>query len=262
MVEPYYAGPRATLYRGDALAVLRELPDASVDALITDPPYSSGGMMRGDRMDGTRIKYVNSASGSQELADFTGDNRDQRAYGYWCTLWLSECLRIAKPGAACVLFTDWRQLPTTTDMLQSGGWVWRGIVPWHKPAGRNTQGRFANTCEYAVWGTAGPRPGEGHETLPGFYQAHPPRDREHITQKPVDVLRSLVRISPADGVVLDPFCGSGTTGVAAIIEGRRFIGAELSAHYAEVAAKRLAVAAMQPGSGEQSDIFGELGAPA
>lgn len=241
MTEPHYADSRAVLYHGDALAVLRDLPTGSVDAIITDPPYSSGGMLRGDRMQDTRTKYVNSDSFSgQQLSNFTGDNRDQRAYGYWGALWLGEALRIAQPGAACLLFTDWRQLPTTTDMLQAGGWVWRGIVPWNKPGGRNTQGRFANTCEYVVWGTAGPRPWDGYETLPGFFQASPPRDREHITQKPLDVMRALVHICPADGVVLDPFAGSATTGVAAVFEGRRFVGIELDASYVDVAAARLA----------------------
>lgn len=258
-MTPFYSDDRTTLYCADALAVLRELPAASVDAVITDPPYSSGGMMRGDRVQDAKTKYVQTDSVSgNALADFTGDNRDQRAYGYWSALWLSEALRVCKPGGACALFTDWRQLPTTTDMLQAGGWVWRGIVPWHKPGGRMTQGRFANNCEYVVWGTAGPRPWDGYETLPGFFQANAPREREHITQKPVDVMRSLVRICPTGGTILDPFAGSGTTGVAALIEGRRFVGIELTEHYATVAAERLAAASMKPGRGEQSDIFGEL----
>jgi len=86
------------LHLGDALAVLRDLPTGSVDALITDPPYSSGGMLRGDRTMSTVAKYVQSDSASRFMADFSGDTRDQRAYGYWLALWLTECLRIVKPG--------------------------------------------------------------------------------------------------------------------------------------------------------------------
>lgn len=71
------------LRHGDALAVLATLDDWTVDALVTDPPYSSGGMMRGDRTGSTRAKYVQSDSGNQNLEDFSGDNRDQRAYAYW-----------------------------------------------------------------------------------------------------------------------------------------------------------------------------------
>jgi len=238
-----YQTDNVTLYRGDALAVLRELPDASVDAVITDPPYSSGGAMRGDRMAGTSLKYVQTGSSSHGLGDFSGDNRDQRAYAYWLALWIGECTRVSKPGAVGALFTDWRQLPATTDALQSGGFVWRGVVPWAKTSYRPQSGRFAAQCEYVVWGSNGPMPTDYTlPSLPGFYQAASPRDREHITQKPLSVMRGLVKIVPEGGVVLDPFAGSGTTGVAAVLEHRRFIGVELTEHYAAVAAARLAEA--------------------
>jgi site-specific DNA-methyltransferase (adenine-specific) len=239
-MEPYYRTDVASLYRGDSLAVLREMPSQSIDCLITDPPYSSGGMLRGDRMGNTKAKYVNSDSGSQALEDFTGDNRDQRAYAYWSALWIGECLRLLKPGGVGCVFTDWRQLPATTDAFQSGGFVWRGVVPWAKTQYRPQAGRFAAQCEYVVWGSAGSM-GIDYEDpcLPGFFQAAPPREREHITQKPLDVMRELVKICPPGGIVLDPFMGSGSTGVAAVSEGRRFIGVEMSAHYAEVAEGRL-----------------------
>lgn len=246
------------LHHGDALRVLSTLPDASVDALITDPPYSSGGMMRGDRTDDTRTKYLQSGSGNKALADFGGDNRDQRAYAYWCALWLGECLRIVKPGGVALLFTDWRQLPSTTDALQAGGFVWRGIVPWYKPTARPQSGRFSAQCEYVVWGSAGAMPVDYAEAcLPGFYQASSPRDREHVTQKPLEVMRKLVQITPVGGVVLDPFAGGGTTGVAAVIEGRDFIGVEMERHYVEVAERRIATAAGEyVPSGDQGDLFG------
>src|SRR5689334_16117412 len=95
-IPPHYSDERATLYRADALAVLASLPTASVDALITDPPYSSGGMVRGDRTNATGQKYMRGEVVTQ--ADFTGDSRDQRAYSYWCALWLSEAMRVVKPG--------------------------------------------------------------------------------------------------------------------------------------------------------------------
>jgi site-specific DNA-methyltransferase (adenine-specific) len=244
-MPPYYEDDRAQLWHADALAVLRELPDGSVDAVVTDPPYSSGGMVRGDRAMDVHVKYVQSDSVSgQQLGTFGGDNRDQRGYGYWCALWLGECLRVVKPGGVACLFTDWRQLPITSDTLQAGGFVWRGIVPWYKPAARPQAGRFTAQCEYVVWGSAGGMPLDlAAAVLPGFFQAMPPRDREHITQKPVDVMRQLVRIAPAGGTVLDPFMGAGTTGVAAILEGRKFVGAELAEHYVQIAQRRIRIAA-------------------
>jgi site-specific DNA-methyltransferase (adenine-specific) len=239
--EPYWQHDRATLYGGDALAVLAALPDASVDAVITDPPYSSGGQFRSDRAGDVHTKYVqNDSASGQALAAFAGDNRDQRAYGYWCSLWLGECLRVTKPGGTCLLFTDWRQLPVTTDALQAGGWVWRGIVPWVKPDARPQAGRFRAQCEYVAWGSAGAMPVDlGDACLSGFYQAIAPRGREHITQKPLSVMRELVKIAPEGGTVLDPFVGAGTTGVAAVIEGRDFIGAELAPHFRQVARERI-----------------------
>jgi site-specific DNA-methyltransferase (adenine-specific) len=243
-VTPYWQRERATLYGGDALAVLASLPSASVDAVITDPPYSSGGLLRGDRAGvATTTKYTYSTTRvryEEGGFDFTGDNRDQRGYGYWCTLWLGECLRVTRPGGACLLFADWRQLPITTDALQAGGWVWRGIVPWVKPAARPMAGRFTGQCEYVAWGSSGPMTTDlTAPCLPGFYQAMPVRDREHLTQKPLSVMRDLVKIAPKGGVVLDPFMGSGTTGVAAMNEGRNFIGAELAPHYQQVARERI-----------------------
>lgn len=156
MITPYYQDDSVTLHHGEALAVLAEIPTASVDAVITDPPYSSGGQVRGDRMGSARSKYV-STSAQHTLETFGGDNRDQRSYQYWCALWLAECLRVTKPGGVLAMFTDWRQLPATTDAVQAGGWVWRGIIPWVKPDARPQKGRFSASAEYVVWATNGPR---------------------------------------------------------------------------------------------------------
>lgn len=241
MSRPHYTDGRVTVWHGDALAVLRELPSGSVDALITDPPYSSGGAFRSDRSQDVHSKYVlNHSASGKGLASFGGDNRDQRGYAYWSALWLGECLRIVKPGGVVCLFSDWRQLPVTTDALQAGGFVWRGIVPWWKPSSRPTMGRFRAACEYVVWGSKGPMPLDREVgALPGFYQASPPRNRQHVTQKPLDVMREIVRIVPAGGVILDPFAGAGTTGAAAVLEGYRFVGVELTEHFADVTVDRI-----------------------
>jgi len=223
------AGGRWVLHHGDALAVLRAMPDASVDAVITDPPYSSGGFTRGDRSLPPAMKYTMNGTKIERPA-FSGDNRDQRSFGYWCALWLGECLRVAKPGAPLCVFTDWRQLPAMTDAVQAGGWVWRGIVVWDKTeACRPAMGRFAAQCEYVVWGTAGPsNDDEDVGCLWGVIR-EPVRmaDKHHVTGKPTAVMQRLARICPRAGVILDPFAGSGTTGVAALLEGHRFVGIEI-----------------------------------
>ena len=75
----YYQDDWVALHGGDALAVLSSLENGSVDAVVTDPPYSSGGMVRGDRTMSTVSKYVTSGNARRdELVDFSGDGRDQR----------------------------------------------------------------------------------------------------------------------------------------------------------------------------------------
>lgn len=244
--EAVFAGSaRWAVIEGDSLSVLQSLPSGCVGAVITDPPYSSGGFTRGDRTVAAGSKYSRAEENQQ--ADFGGDNRDQRAFGYWCALWLSEALRASVPGAPVVQFTDWRQLPTTTDALQAGGWVWRGVFVWDKGvAARPQMGRFRSAAEFGVWGSNGPHPQlEAIGCLPGVVSCPPvPNDdREHLTQKPERVMEVVCAIAPPGSVILDPFCGSGSTGVAALRLGRRFIGVEQSPTYAAIARERLAAEA-------------------
>jgi site-specific DNA-methyltransferase (adenine-specific) len=244
MIDPVKIG-LATLYNGDCLEVIPTLP--VVDAVITDPPYSSGGAFRGDRTNDTKTKYVQSDSGNQtKLENFTGDNRDQRGFHFWSALWSSAALRITKEEGVAAFFTDWRQLPITTDYLQAGGWVWRGVVPWVKTTYRPQMGRFGAQCEYLAWGSNGPMPVErGVGCLKGFYEYSTPQDRQHVTEKPINLMEDILQIVPPGGIVLDPFMGSGTTGVAAVTSGRPFIGIELSPHYFQIACERIAAAQAQ-----------------
>lgn len=226
---------------GDSLRLLGELPDGIVDAVICDPPYSSGGAMRGDRMASTSAKYVGS-NVAVEREDFEGDTRDQRGFLAWASLWLAEAFRASKPGAVVAAFIDWRMLPTLTDAIQAGGWVWRGVAVWNKTEGvRPMLGRFRAQAEYVVWGSRGPladRPDVG--VLPGVLTCSRPQgEREHIAQKPLEVMQWLVRFASPGGLVLDPFAGSGTTGVACLREGRRFLGFEVSPTWASHARARM-----------------------
>jgi site-specific DNA-methyltransferase (adenine-specific) len=242
----------ATLYLGDCIEIIPQLE--RFDALICDPPYSSGGMVRGDRMGSTRDKYQ-SSDVQVEHPEFTGDNRDQRGFHAWSALWLMQALDKCAPGGVAALFSDWRQLPTVTDALQSGGWVWRGIVPWDKVMARPMPNRFRAQCEFVAWATNGPRDfsTDGASYHPGILTEKPPTndDRVHSTQKPVGVMRLLSRIAPPGGIVFDPFMGSGTTGVGAIDEGRIFIGIEKDPRIFDIACKRIDQAQAQ------GSLFGE-----
>ncbi len=228
----------ATLYLGDCLEILPTLD--RFDALITDPPYSSGGQFRGDRTQKTSLKYVNSDSDATCRDEFAGDNRDQRAFLTWMTMWMGRGLQSAKPGATCCIFTDWRQLPTMTDAIQCGGWVWRNLVTWWKPGVRMQRGRFSASSEYIIYGSHGvPADGEKSPQNVLTFQPVDGESKEHIAEKPVALLEVLVGITPAGATVVDPFMGSGTTGVACSNLGRKFIGIEIEPRYFDIACERI-----------------------
>jgi site-specific DNA-methyltransferase (adenine-specific) len=238
-MTPYYEHGGITIYHGDAREVLPLCP--AFDMLVADPPYSSGGMFRSDRTNaGPVSKYVSSGTEAPRF-EFSGDNRDQRGYLAWCSLWLGAALRVGGAGAMACVFTDWRQLPTTTDALQAGGWVWRGLAVWDKTLkARPAAGVYTAQSEFVVWGTKGKREARalGYQ-IPGVCSTGSPdlKRRQHITEKPVPVMEWL--LAPANGLVVDPFMGSGTTLVAAARLGRRAIGIEIEERYCEIAAKRL-----------------------
>lgn len=234
-----------TLILGDCLDVLPRLED--VDAIITDPPYSSGGQFRGDRTQKTSVKYVQTESVDTCRVEFAGDNRDQRAFLTWASMWLRDAHACSKPGATLQVFTDWRQLPTMTDAIQCGGWVWRNLVTWWKPGVRMQRGRFSSSAEYIVYGSIGV-PTEGEKSPQNVISFAPVSgdDKTHIAEKPLELLETLLGITEKGALVLDPFAGSGTTGIACIRTGRRFVGIEKDPFHFATAVDRIKRELSQP----------------
>jgi site-specific DNA-methyltransferase (adenine-specific) len=226
----------ATLYLADALDVFPELAPEFV-GILCDPPYSSGGQFRGDRAAPTSAKYQSSENRGI-YPEFQGDTRDQRSYFAWSTLWLSRARSLVAPGGIAAVFSDWRQLPTTTDALQAAGWVWRGIAPWDKTErGRPQRGRYRAQAEYVAWGTNGARPLQG-PVAAGVFRLPIPSTKHHIAGKPVELMAGL--LTPMEpGPILDPFMGSGTVGLACAAAGRPYVGIEVEPAYFEIACERL-----------------------
>ena len=234
-----------TLLCGDCLEMMEHIPDGGVDMVLTDPPYSSGGLYAGERQANTRTKYCDRKyNGAYRFRDFSGDNMDQRSFTEFMRMVLSKARQKCRPGAIAAVFVDWRNLPALTDALQAAGWIWRGIVVWDKGTSRNQPGRFRNDCEYIAWGSNGRLPVDwtpGFKALPGCY--HIPgvntKQKHHQTEKPVELLEKLLAICPAGGMILDPFMGSGSTGAACANTGRSFTGIELDPGYFETAQRRV-----------------------
>lgn len=228
----------------DCLEGLQSIPDNSVDAIVTDPPYSSGGAFSGDRRSRTGVKYADTAyNGAVSLPDFSGDNMDQLGFMELTRQVFAKCREKTKPEGVLVTFIDWRNLPALCNSIQAAGWVWRGIAVWHKPNGRPQKGRYRNEFEFIVWGSNGPMPFErGVGCLPGLYKYSnvASKDRLHQAEKPLQLITDLLEIVPKGALVLDPFIGCGTTAVACLQTGRRYIGFELSKEYHAIAEKRVA----------------------
>lgn len=237
-MKPYYDEDGITIYHGDCFDILHDL--SGIGAVVTDPPYSSGGAFRGDRALQTSVKYVNSDTTSYR-PDFAGDNRDQRSFLAWSAMWLNAARHASDPGAVLCSFIDWRQLPILTDAIQAGGWVWRNLATWHKPGSRMQKGRFSASAEYVIYATNGPTTGGqgspqnvfAHATITGD-------DKVHIAEKPREVMRWILQVVPPGAVVLDPFMGSGSTLQAAKDLGHKAIGIEVDERYCEIAVHRMA----------------------
>lgn len=129
--------------------------------------------------------------------------------------------------------------PSATDALQAGGFIWRGVVAWDKTAAARAPhtGYFRHQCEYVVWGSKGPLPKASHRSQMEGCFCYPvlQADKFHLTGKPTPLMERLVEVVPPGATILDPFMGSGTTGVASIVTGRNFIGVEKEVVYFSVA---------------------------
>jgi site-specific DNA-methyltransferase (adenine-specific) len=236
------------LHVGDAVDHLRRLPAASVDCVITDPPYGATNCSWDSVVDG----------------------------------WLPEVRRLLKPTGSLWVFGSMRFLLLMAESFK--GWKFAQDIVWQKHNGSCAHAdRFRRVHEHALqFYPAGRKWGEIYKApirIPGGKQRIVRRSRGpdhhsgrgagvfisapggmrlqisvlkvqsmhraaiHPTQKPEGIMVPLVVYScPRGGVVLDPFAGSGTTGVVSIRYGRSFIGCELNPEYAAMADKRLAAA--------------------
>lgn len=256
------AGERWAIAQGDVLTALPLLDAEAYDAILTDVPYSSGGQFRGDRAAPTSTKYQASDT-AKVYPDFYGDTRDQRALERWCAMWMAEAWRLAKPQAILGTFIDWRNLGVVVDAIQIAGWTFRGIAVWRKTIARPQTGRFTQEAEFFPWASKGElSPTRWVHALPGAWEAEdvpfgqidifeghprgwwnvppvPGVEREHLTEKPVALLREIVRVVEGDGLILDPFAGAGSYALAAKLEHKRCDMLELGADYKRIAARRL-----------------------
>lgn len=238
LIQPYYQDEFVTLYLGDMWQVMSEMPDRSVDAVITDPPYCSGSISEAGR---TRSKGQGLRSETiRRLSWFTGDNMGTAGLAWLLRSMAVESCRVAKESASLLAFCDWRMISTLQPSIESSGLRFQNLVVWDKEQlGLGTG--FRAQHELVMHFTYG-SPEYYDKGISNVIRCKrvPRDDREHQTQKPKELIGKLIRVTcPVDGVVLDPFAGSGTTGIAAWIEKRRCILIERDVDYCELIVRRI-----------------------
>jgi len=230
-----------TLLKGDALELLPLFEPNTFDAVITDPPYASGSTTTKGRMMTTARKYTN-AKVNNPLPNFAGDQQDQLSWTVWTIMWMNRVKDVLREGGVFAFFIDWRQLPAMSIALQIAGLTWRGIMVWDKRNSRPQKGRPKQQTEYILWGSKGKLDiNRNVPVLPGLYSYSNVQGvkRLHQTQKPLQLMRDIIKLCEPHSLILDPFAGSGSTLHAAILEGHTAVGIEKTESYYEIADERL-----------------------
>lgn len=265
----YARGNGYKLYQGDSLSLLAQFPEESVDLIFADPPYflSNGGFTcKG----GKRVSVQKG-----EWDESKGVDDDHR----FTSAWLEACKRVLKPSGTIWVSGTQHVIFSVGFAMQRLGYKLLNTVTWYKPnaspnlscryfthsteiliwASPNPKGKLQHTFNYAdmkqenggkqmrdVWSL--PKTGEEELSADGngrVWTQITPRKSEkafggHPTQKPLALLERVVRAaSGPDAMVLDPFNGSGTTGVAALKLGRGYVGIDMNPEYLELTRKRL-----------------------
>lgn len=154
------SGPGWELQEGDCRQLMARISAGSVDAIITDPPYGSGGDTARERMRSAKIKYVSSGCSYQSsLPDIDGDALHPEQWADHMRDWLKECARVLAPDGVFLSFMDWRNGPTFQRLILSAGIRLRGLAIWDKGIGaRPYPGGFRNQAELIYWGGNSPAP--------------------------------------------------------------------------------------------------------
>ena len=229
MIEPYYEQDGITIYHGDAREVLPDIDVAGLSWLL-DPPYSSGGLQEAGRVAGSFSNEGN----AKARAPIHADNLSTRGYMNL----LRECFRYSREAPEIGVFTDWRMWPNTVDALEYAGWAIRAMVVWDK--GGAGMGRpWRSTHELLAYGMRRSASKDRIAREANVMRCNRSGNVSHPTEKPLELVKRIVANMEGDGF-LDPFMGSGTTLVAAKLEGRKAIGIEIEERYCEIAANRLA----------------------
>jgi site-specific DNA-methyltransferase (adenine-specific) len=234
----YRSRRQFSMERGDGLHLLAGLPDASIDTFVSDPPY---GIELSLQWTGKKKAIIGEAEARRLWRDF-----------------VPQAYRAAKPNTAHVFFGTWKS-PWMHDVLAESFQV-KGCVVWYKRQwGLGYYLRPRWELAFLCHKGKPPLPAKAEGDV---WECARDGRLQHPCQKPVELLRRAVRLvlpGGASGIVCDPFAGIASTGVAALLEGHRFIGREISARYARMGLARLETVARDSRAMRDSQRAFEMG---
>lgn len=217
------------IFVGDCISGMQSW-GGQADLVLTDPPYN--------------ISVDNNFHTMRGRHGIDFGDWDK---GFDLTGWIPEAVSRLKPGGNIIIFNAWRNMGEIATALEGCGCLVKEMIQWQKtnPMPRNRDRLYVTACEFAIWATKGKgwtfnRQRETYENTIFKYPIVSAKQRIHTTQKPIELIRDLILIhSNPNDIVLDPFMGSGTTAVAAIETGRRFVGFEIDDNYYSAACQRI-----------------------
>ncbi len=216
------------LINGNCLDCFKKIPNESIDLIVTDPPYKC--------ISGGKPHLKGQPSGMLSKNDgkiFTENNIEPEE-------WFPELFRILKNGTHCYIMTNVLNLERYLTLARETGFSLHNVLIWEK--NNCTPNRwYMKNCEYVLFlrkGQAKKINNVGSKTVHQFNNIT--GNKLHPTEKPIDLLQFYIANSSNEGdIVLDPFMGSGSTGIAAKNLGRDFIGIELDENYFKIAQERI-----------------------
>ena len=228
------------IHQADALEFLATLPPESVDAVITDPPYCSGGFSEVGKQ---ASKGMASKQSIKANGWFCGDSMTTGGLVYLLRSCMVEFFRVLKPGASALVYCDWRMVAALAPALESSGMQYRNLIVWDKGCPAMGNG-FRPQHELILHFCKG---------KPIFYAKNSSNviaakrifhaKRLHQTEKPAPLLAKLLdTVVGETGTVLDPFMGCGSLAAVCQERGLNFIGCDRSGLFCDRARDRLATA--------------------